>query len=373
MPFPDPIQVINPRTGNPFTSRANNASLVKAAAEQGLAQYQNIAIRGIVQKMVAEASGEVGNALLIFGESLRYKFSSSREYEMRNVHLKAAQAAQQSMLSRYSKIVKPRSVGDYRADAPGKWRRYSGGQLERALASPNFYRASKDGILWGLKEPLDQAAPQWYRLNYGAGPRGQGYRAQQAFPVDAASLNLIPKTFTASGAYMMPKGVFGDLSQITKGQSDPRPRRVDLTSIRGGARLGKRLGKVRGSPSEFGPSGFVNGKPAAGAGDFSSSPYHPLSYVNLLVGRWDGPTVGPILTRGFAGAFFIEAGLKRMGQVLPASYKGLMRRWLREAAQSTPSGPISQLIDTPTANTYLKSVETNLDFIAHRSINRFLN
>ena len=371
MPFPDPIQVINPRTGNPFTSRANNASLIKAAAEQGLAQYQGIAMQGIVQKMVAEASGEVGNALLIFGESLRYKFSSSREYEMRNIHLKAGQAAQRAMLNRYRKVVVPRSVGDYRSDAPGKWKRYSGGKLERALASPNFFRASKDGILWGLKEPLDAAAPQWYRLNYGAGPRGQGNRAQQAFPVDASGLNLIPKTFTASGAYMMPQGVFGDISDIVKERSERRPRRVDITSIRGGARLGRRLGKVRGSPSEFGPSGFVEGKPADQAGTFSSSPFHPIGYVNLIVGRWDGPTVGPVRSRGFAGAFFIEAGMKRMGQALPASYKGLMRRWLREAAQTTPSGPITQLIDTPTANTYLKAVETNIEFISYQKTAQF--
>lgn len=377
MAFPDPIQVINPQTGNPFTSRANNASLIKAAAEQGLAQYQDIAMKRIVALMAQESTESVANALTIFGESLRDKFSAAREYELRNIHLKAAQSAQQAMLQRYAKIVAPRSLGGYRADAPGKWKRYSGGQLEKALASPNFYRASKDGILWGLKGPLDQAAPQWYRVNYGAGPRGQGYRAAQSFPVDPSGLNLIPKSFVASGQYILPKGVFGEIGLIERGvNTEQRLPRVDITRIRGGMR-GPGARKRRGSPLEFGPAAFENGKPVY-FGDkknltVATQPFHPIGYVLSRVPEYGGPTVSRRHSRGFAGAFFIEAGLRRMGRVLPASYKGLMRKWLREAAASAPSGPISKIIDTPTANSYLRSVEVNIQSIANQQINRFLN
>ena len=375
MAFPDPIQVINPRTGTPFTSRANNASLIKAAAEQGLAQYQNISIDSVTKRMVAQASGEVAEALLIFGESLRYKYSSDREYEMRRIHYNAATAAQEAMVARYLKIVDARSIKGYRKNAKGKWKRYSGNQMLKAISSPSFFRASKDGILWGLKDPLDRAAPQWYRLNYGAGPRGSGNRAQQAFPGDPSGLNLIPKSFVASAQYVMPKGVFGDIGIMKRGINERQTlQKVDITKARGGFKYNRKKKKF-GSPLEFGPAAFVEGKPYDfGPGvNIDTLPFHPLGYVLDQIPNYKGPVTGRRLSRGFAGAFFIEAGLRRMGRVLPASYKGLMRKWLREAAAQTPSGPISKVIDTPTANTYLRAVETNIDAISNQQVNRFLN
>ena len=366
MPFPDPIQVINPRTGNPFTSRANNAALVRAA-EQGLAQYQNIAMKKIVQDMVRASTEEMGQALTIFGESLRYKFSSSREYELRNIHLNAAKAAQRSMVLRYKKIIDPRSLKEYRNNEPEPWRRYSGGLLEQALSSPNFFRASKDGILWGLKEPLDAAAPQWYRVNYGAGARGAGRNAATAFPADPSGLNLIPKTFVASGSYIMPRGVFGDIFELKNNEAGQRPPIVDISRIRGGTRLAKRLGRIRGSVLEFGPHGYERGAKEGVHKDFASSPYHPMGWVEANVPNYGGPTISRRVSRGFAGAFFIEAGLKRMGQVLPASYKGLARKWLKEASDAVPQGPISKIVSTPTANKYLSTVASNIEMTAYRA------
>lgn len=375
-PIQFPISAINPRTGKPFTKGASNAALIKATTERGLAQYQNVAMKRIVQVMAEQSTESVGAALTIFGESLRNKFSASRNTEVKNVHLKAAQSAQQAMLGRYGKIVKPRSVGSYRADAPGKWKRYSGGQLEKALASPNFYRASHDGILFGNMTHLDQLAPQWYRVNYGAGARGQGYRAQSAFPIDSTGLNLIPKSFSPSGSYMMPSGVFGDIGLLQRGVQEPRTPRVDITSIRGGRR---RSGRQRlGSPLDFGAAGFSNGKPVdlrdrrGKVANFDATPFHPINYVLTQIPEYGGPVMNRRISKGFAGAFFIEAGMKRMGQVLPASYKGLMRRWLREAANTTPSGPIAKIVDTPTANTLLKTVELDIDKLTYRGNQRFL-
>lgn len=368
-----PINAINPRTGQPFTSAASNAALIKAKATSGLAQYQDVAMKRIVEVMAEQSVESMGTVLTIFGEALRSKYSKSRSTEMKNVHEKAAQAAQQAMLNRYAKIVKPRSVGEYRSQAAGKWKRYSGGQLEAALASPNFYRAAQDGILFANITHLDERAPQWYRVNYGAGARGRGYRAQASFPSDPSGLNLLPKSFTASGSYLLPKGFFGDIGEFgqeARFDQAERFRTEDITRVRGGARLGRRFGKKRGSPLEFGPGGFENGTPASS--NFSSSPFHPAGYVLAKTGSLpDGPSVGPKISRGFAGAFFIEAGMKRMGQVLPASYKGLARRWLKEAAAATPSGPLSKIVDTPNAKNLLAQVEADINLTSFRGNQRF--
>ena len=365
-----PIVVINPRTGQPFNDRAANAALVRAAGERTLAQYQNIAIREIIASAAQATTGAVAEALTIFSQSLRSQYSKAREYELRNVHTKIALDAQRSMVNRYIKIVEPRSVGDYRSDETNpKWRRYGGGRMLKAISSPTFFRASKDGILWANISELDKQAPQWYRLNYGAGPRGRGYRASQAFPQtpmkffgQTLATNLIPKNFNASPTYRLPKGVFGDVGFVAE-----RFKKVDITSIRGGRRGGRR---VFGSPLEFGPAGFDSktGEKKANLKDrsgnlvnFYSEPFNPLSYLKAKIGDISGlPTIGPKPSRGFAGAFFIEAGLSRMSKTIPTAYEKLMTDWLREAA-SSETGPISKIINTKRANRLLSETIPELE------------
>ncbi len=367
------FNIVNPRSGQFFNERAANAALIAASGEQALAQYQNISMKSIVGAAM-EASGEgTKQALGVFLESLRSKYSKAREYRLAAVHRQVAQDAQISMLTRYSRIVEPRSLGAYRNDeANPKWRRYSGGILKAAIADPSFYRASKDGIMWGSMEWLDSQAPQWYRLNYGAGARGAGYRASQAFPSaqmkffqQTITASLIPSSFSASGAYLLPKGVFGDVSPE---MGTTRFRKVNISSIRGGKRK-------MGSPLEFGAGGMVNGKIPRENLSFERAPFNPISYIESKIGSAAAaslPTIGPKLTRGFAGSFFIEAGLQRMSRTLPAAYEKLMTEWFKEAAVSE-TGPIAKLVDPTTANVMLKAAEADINRLAKvRDLRKFV-
>lgn len=65
-------------------------------------------------------------------------------------------------------------------DAPRRVPSYStrshlgGGALQRALESPDFFRVSGNGVTFGNTAVLDAVAPQWARLNYGAGAKATG-------------------------------------------------------------------------------------------------------------------------------------------------------------------------------------------------------
>lgn len=374
------FRIVNPNTGNLITPRTSNAALIAGKFGEAVPKILYISMRDIVTEASMTANGQAGEAMQIFARSLRNQYARNRTSELRRLHMQVAEDAQTSMLRRYDSIVGARTLGEYRSRVGRKeWKRYSGGMLRAALARPDFYRASYDGILWGNMTMMDRRAKQWYRLNYGAGARGSGYRASQMLPSakmkffgQQLTQSLLPESFNASAGYMMPRGIFAELDSLGV-EAQARFSRVDLSSIRGGRR-------VRGSPAEFGiPRRQSLDTETRGAeriqanAGFVRSPFHPIGFVKA--GGYDVsnlPKVGPKMTRGFAGAFFIEAGLVRMSQTLPAAYEVQAFKWFKEAA-TVETGPISKIINSQRADRLMSVTATDIERLAsQRNLGSFI-
>lgn len=90
--------------------------------------------------------------------------------------------------------------------------RDSGGKLEAALRSPNFFWATHDGIGFGNIKELDRTARQWHRLNYGVrGGKGGPGAAPAKFDVHMLGLKVGKIGLRAEPSrrqMKMPLGVF---------------------------------------------------------------------------------------------------------------------------------------------------------------------
>ena len=67
----------------------------------------------------------------------------------------------------------------YRWNDKGKLRRYSNKQMLKALQSPALVDFDAKGIYFPNAEKMSGIAKQWYRLNFGAGPKGGKGRPKQ--------------------------------------------------------------------------------------------------------------------------------------------------------------------------------------------------
>ena len=103
------------------------------------------------------------------------------------VHADVGKAAQQATVHAYRSRPNRSRAGSYRVGD-----RYAGGALERALRSPDFYRATPKGLGIINTSRLNQEARHWRRLNFGAGAAGGA--GPRSFPIDLlqASVGLEP-------------------------------------------------------------------------------------------------------------------------------------------------------------------------------------
>lgn len=99
------------------------------------------------------------------------KRNVSKGAGMKKAHDDTAKGIRKQLNDGYSTRSFKKNSGTYRNQDPGafRYRRYSGGKLAKALQSPQFIKPSKLGVQFNWSH-LDTAAPQWYRLNFGAKP-----------------------------------------------------------------------------------------------------------------------------------------------------------------------------------------------------------
>ena len=89
------------------------------------------------------------------------------------MHRRLAEGAQDRIIQAYDAS----GIGGgkpYRHNEPegSKLKRYANGAMKRGLKSPEFYFADDKEIRLINRKVMDRAAKQWYRLNFGAAPRG---------------------------------------------------------------------------------------------------------------------------------------------------------------------------------------------------------
>lgn len=134
-----------------------------------------------VEQMINNASTMLNQIMTDFdgfseayGESVR---GSRRTFAA--AHTRAAEQARAAMIRRFDETDEKRTA--YRTDPKdARLRRYAGGRLRSAISDPDFFQISYNSIGVGDIEKLNKEAPQWARLNFGAGAAAEsGSRAVQ--------------------------------------------------------------------------------------------------------------------------------------------------------------------------------------------------
>ena len=228
-------------------------------------------------------------------------------------------AAQRSVLSSYGqRVTRKQGPSGYRAGATDNHsRRFAGGALRRALGSKDFYRATADGLQFVNIRTLDKEAAHWYRLNFGAGAAGLGSTAR--FQVRWHGLVVASLGFDAepSAPFAMPRGVW----------VSPTGERV-------------RAGANPAGTDEFYPQGErppgIRGAPTSGT-----------------------------MTRGIEARNFLDAGLRRIADLLPRAYDDIYRDWFNQARRKVPTGPFAQSrisVPRPTVGAMRPRRVTGLNF-----------
>lgn len=170
-------------------------------------------------------------------------------------------------------------------------RRYAGGQLKAALLSDEMFLARPDGLAWLSAAHLDINAPQWYRINFGAGARGSGTPPPKAYNVNFLGTNTGQMGlvgFRTSSPFVLPAGFFS--TDGTTANVVPRSR-----GVRGQAYL---LGPQQGLPYQR---------------------------------RAWGP---PVVTRGIRGTNYLDEGIKVIARETPLALAVEFRDILRESVAS---------------------------------------
>lgn len=154
---------------------ATRGTLASAGLRANAYKSVDFAFAATVNQLINNASSVLNQMMSDFqgfseayGESVR---GSRRTFAA--AHTRAAERARGAMLRRYDETDEKRSA--YRTDAKdARLRRYSGGRLRSVLADQSFFQVSYNSIGIGDLEKLNKEAPQWARLNFGAGGAAGG-------------------------------------------------------------------------------------------------------------------------------------------------------------------------------------------------------
>lgn len=216
-----------------------------------------------------------GEALLnahAFVNSLNeYKSGKGGSRSLDSAHKNIAAEAQIAVLKSYDERVDqshPYRIGD----------RYSGGALRRALANPEMFVGSYQGIRYMNVAILNREAAHWARLNWGAGPK-----AASGYPIaSAVALSVFGQTLGALVPSDHPQAGFGIPPGIWVGSE------VSGRAVKWGSR----------------PAGFY-------------------------------PTAsGPMKqTEGIAARRFFDAATGSIAKTLPIEYENLLHAWVDQATR----------------------------------------
>ena len=267
-----------------------------------------------MKRMADQMGSQIGEAIQVFSESLRNKFRRNRDGRITKIHQSAAELAQKSVLKSYDSItrVSPRHIS-----RPKRSRK---GALRGAIAAKSFYEARWDGVGFINAVSLDRQAKHWYRLNFGAGDRGESSPRPSQYRMEffGQELGSISLAFNRpSDSFSIPTGVWIG--------SDKRP----TNALSGATFLTYSMADEKGL------------------------------LVNEFL-RFEQET------RGIAAQNFFESGMATLATQIPAGWNLLIREFFKEASRFD-TGPVSSQISKTAARRYsvaLNKASTDIKIIA---------
>lgn len=150
-----------PPTEDPFLGRLTTQSLT----EQILIQ-----VRAATGAAIGDQAYERLRAGLYEWARVMGQEEADRQ-PLEEMNARIAEKVQEAVIKAYQGAQnRGKRLPSYRWADQGKMRRYSNKQMLRALESPEFINSDYKGIRFPDTKHLDNAAKQWYRLNFGAAP-----------------------------------------------------------------------------------------------------------------------------------------------------------------------------------------------------------
>lgn len=276
-----------------------------------------VSMREAVEQAASQATGAIQQDIALFSRSLANKTRRNRDSRVTRINQIAGDTAQRATVRSFAQYHPSRSEV-YRSKS-----RMARGALKRALGSPGFFQARWDGVAFGNRAILDATAKQWYRLNFGAGARGDITRRPgrfniKFFGVIAGELSL--NANRAGPSFDMPEGVW-----ISRQTGRLAVGAVSLLSSR-------QTLAGSGNPLRRGDDEFLALNPNKG-------------YIESLKIRKNQffLTQEFTTTLGVVGTNYLDAGVSSLARQLGKGWTVLMREWFQEAAVSG-TGPVAQRI-----------------------------
>lgn len=263
------------------------------------AQVYRANVNAILRQFAAESTSQLAKSMEKFLRSLQRSSSSGRA-GVTAINSQLGQEFQHKVVASYSKRIKHKEPYRHK-ESDSRLRRYAGGHMDRALESPSaMYRVSGNQLYLVDKSAMSKLAPQWYRLNFGAGSAGSGGRAPMG-----GNWRLGRKTirFKFSLEGMPPSKAF----RVPDG--------TGAFAVYSQKHSGKNI-KVRVSHREG-----------------SSSRYMP-GMAMYLQGAKDGQTVTNPWSKGIKGMHFFEDGIDWVNKRYPEELNELINTWFRSAQDS---------------------------------------
>lgn len=237
----------------------------------------------VVNEVNLQVAKRLGNYATTFQRSLQQKKG------LREANKEIADLAREAVLLRYLEKHSKRSP--YR-ELDGD--RYAGGVLLQTLANRQFIRPSASGIQFGNSKLLDANAKQWYRLNFGAGAKGEAAAKPKSTPMVFFNRTISSRAsldnYGPSSGFVMPSGFFSsDFKSATTGGKYAKPTGLDAFYL-----YKKGLGQSPGSK---------------------------------IIGKGTP-------TRGISPMFFLQAGTEVINTQYPKRVTSLIKKWESDARKS---------------------------------------
>lgn len=158
---------------------------------------------------IQAATSEVEtNARAFYNALNEYKSGKGGSRSLASANRRIADSMQEAVLESYDERVTnaPGRLPSYRIGE----NRYSGGALRRALAHPEMFSASYQGITFMNKAILDKEAAHWARLNWGAGSRAsEGFSSHPVrLQVFGQTLGVLSPPNHPQPGFAIPRGVW---------------------------------------------------------------------------------------------------------------------------------------------------------------------
>ena len=321
-------------------------SVYQQLLSEGVRIYAGMTGADIARKAAALAGNEVANVVDVVGQNYG-RLVRSRRPAFREANARVGREANRAALQAFERGRLGTST--YRSGETSlRYKRYAGGKMAAALSSDEMFLAKPDGLLWLNGPHLDIQAPQWYRLNFGAGAKGASSKrpvnySLKFFDQNVGTIGLVG--FQVSPSFFLPAGFF---------TSD-------------GSFAGRTAnGAARGQA--FRPVNFQRGRlQAEAAAALQTAPVRvraAVTNVNRLANRRQ-------LSQGIRGTGFLDAGIAAMAQGWPIAQTRLIGEIMRDSIQS--KGTITPFsvagIDLADQRVFAKQLTTQLDSLVSRSFN----